>query len=255
MALSSEYQAVLDLLRRSAVEQYGVDREQILAPQQERLGLRSPQVAQLESEQMGGIRRQLMGTQADLTMRGVQRGEQLADTESQRKHEGQRALQDWFNQFQMQEKQQAGQMAMQDKQLAQQQSQFDQTVKMQKDQIKAQKDAERKNVIKNIVMMGANALTGGIMGAAQAGVGALQGAMLGGTGMAQLGATKNMFSHLMGQQGQDTGYNPVQQYPSMLSQQLFGGNKFSGVGDISPQSFLSQYKDPSRVSGGYGYGI
>lgn len=158
----------------------------------ERLG-GGPQLASMQTEASSKLLESIMGKRAVLAERELGRTEELEDIETTKEM----TLQDWFNRFRMQGKQQRGTMKRQELAGTQAMERLERGSELQEELLKAQQDWQEeqssKNILTQLLSAGANILTGGIAGAFKGGANVWQGMALGGSGMAQM----SMMDYLM----------------------------------------------------------
>ena len=229
--LSPEGQAVLDIIRRRGTQQLERERPDRLDPIAQRVGLRSPQVAQMESIAREGVEGRVGEARTGLLMEELQRKRALEDF--QRKvQEGRRQS---FEQWQQQERM-AG--LGHEHALSQMEKGYEYDIKRMQEQDRLlqereerEKKARRQQLIGNILTgVVGGALTGGIGGLVGGGLSVGQGALLGAVAP---GAAV--------QQAMQPGTQQTQTPQFDMSQYLAGGNQFQ-----------AQYDPIQQVIQGYG---
>ena len=241
MALSPEYQRILDLMRMRGDSELDRTREDRLAPLYERVGLRSPQVAAKEEEAVRDMVNRLSDAEIDLLYRQVVRGEQLEDADAARQFQTGMFGRQTAAQSRLAGEQAGHQMELQDARSAHERELLELQRQWQlDDQKRAQKEAQKSALTNLLVSTGIGMATGGL--------GFLPGVSSGLSGMALGG--------LMGgpAAGQAAAFNLFQQPQQASAQQTplqFGSPQQSYMWNWPSQQQTSLYPDwmsPGRRS-------
>ncbi len=226
--LSKEYQRILDLLGERQTREMGRTREERLAPVYERVGLRSPQVAQTQREDVSDMVNRLSDAEVDLMLRQVQRGESLEDIETQRQHQVGMHGRQTMAQMRHLGAQHEHAESMQERAFEEQRRLIEDQRKYQEKQREQQEKEQRKSMLTNLLVS-----TG--LGIATGGIGAATGLLTGAGGAAMSAGQGALMGGLMGggTTGQMVGYGmtaprmPQQQQDfSHVSPYLAGGQQF-----------------------------
>lgn len=227
--ISPEYQEILNYLKQRGRRELEETRER-LRPRYQRMGMRHPEIAELETETEQELAERLAGRRAEFGVMGLRRRETLADIEAERGFKQKMTMQDWFKRFEMQEKQAMTAEKQLKTQIAGQKELQKERLDWEKEQVDEAKKAQERNLLKQIISTGANIFTGGVAGALTKGVGVGKGMLMGGTGMANIFGTQqglNIMQQFLQRNagiGQDTAMGAITPY---------GDLQYGGTGKLS----------------------